>query len=943
MTGGTYRETLKRPGLQAFLWTQFLGAFNDNVCKIVVTFLTIGHFTAGLTTTLEIGKAATTGAALVGAVFILPFLLFSGYAGHLADVVSKRKVLIWTKVLEIVAMAAMFPALVLSARGVMWPVLAVLFLMAAQSTFFSPAKYGLIPEALPAEDLSRANGLLEMSTFVAIVLGTVIGGEAFEAWRGEPLLTGSVLTVIAVVGTITSFWIPSTAPAKTHQRFSMNPMNEIGRGFARLASDRNLFMTVMAISFFWFLGALIQLTVLPFGQEELHVGEAASTRLFTALAIGIGFGSLVAGRLSGDRIELGLVPVGGFGMGIFSLALVWAVPSYWLCAASLTLVGFTGGWFAVPLNALLQHLPDENEKGRILATNNVANTVGILLASAVLYVCGKLLGMSGSAIIALGGVLTLIATVYILTVLPDFFVRFTLWMLTHTVYRIKVVGRPNIPQRGPALIIANHVSMVDGALVGACVQRFVRFLVWGPHFRKPGIHALMKRLHAIPVTAGNKREVVEAIERARAELAAGHVVCIFVEGAVSRTGNLLPFKHGFERIVSGLDVPVIPVYLDRVWGSVFSFKRGKFFWKLPERLPYPVTVAWGGPLPSSTTALDARLALMELGSEAMTHRRRPTDLLHTVFMRVAKRRWRHLAMADSTGQRLTFGRTLVGSMLLGDVIRRRTDGQDMVGLLLPASVGGALANIAVLMAARVPVNLNFTTGPDALSAAIAQAGITTILTSKQFLSKAGIARSAGHGVPRGPPRRGHGRGEGPCAAGRAPGADLPAAPPVRRPRPGERRGHDHLLERQHRRAERRHAHARQHPGQRGQPRPDLPDGAAATASSACCRSSIRSGSRARCGSRCCRPARRVYHPNPMDAKTIGELAGSLSREHAHQHADILQLVPAALPARTIRAPEIRHRRRGEAARTAGGRVRAAVWRAAARGLRLHGNGAGHRR
>ena len=213
---------------------------------------------------------------------------------------------------------------------------------------------------------------------------------------------------------------------------------------------------------------------------------------------------------------------------------------------------------------------------------------------------------------------------------------------------------------------------------------------------------------------------------------------------MSRTGNLLPVQARLREASSpGLDVPIIPVYLDRVWGSVFSFKRGRFFWKLPERLPYPVTVAFGAPLPSTTSALEARLALMELGAEAMTHRRPPADLLHTVFMRVAKRRWRRFAMADSTGQTLTFGRALVGSMLLGRIIGRRTEGQEMVGLLLPASVGGAIANIAVLMAGRVPVNLNFTIGADAMSASIAQAGITTIITSRLFLSKAGLAAMPG--------------------------------------------------------------------------------------------------------------------------------------------------------------------------------------------------------
>ena len=743
MSGGSYSQTLRRRGVQSFLWTQFLGAFNDNVCKIVVTFLTIELFQSAPPAWLKVSDPTSAGAAIVGAVFILPFLLFSGYAGHIADVYSKRRVLIWMKWLEVLAMAAMVPALMLAARGVLWPMLAVLFLMAIQATFFSPAKYGVVPEALPAEDLSRANGLLEMSTFVAIVLGTILGGELFQAWHGAPWITGGLLTAIALAGTATSYGIPATAAAKPGGRVSLNPVSEVVLGTRRLLMDRNLLMTVVGISFFWFVGALIQLAVLPYGLHELNVGEAASTRLFTALAIGIGVGSLAAGRLSGDKIELGLVPIGALGMGTFSMLLIWAPPSYWLSAAALLLIGFFGGWFAVPLNALLQQKPADDEKGRILATNNVANTIGILFASAVLYWFGDRLHLSASQILGIAGGFTLLSTVYLLAILPDFAVRFVLWMLAHTAYRIRIVGRPNIPLKGPALIIANHISMIDGALVGACVQRFVRFMVYGPHFRKPGIHWLMKRLHAIPVTSGSKSEVIAAIERARAELAAGHVVCIFVEGAVSRTGNLLPFKRGFERIVAGLDVPIIPVYLDRVWGSVFSFKRGKFFWKMPERLPRPVTVAFGAPLPSTTTAPLARLAIMELGAEAMKHRRHSSHLLHTEFIGAARRRWSQLAMADSTGQKLTFGRALVGSRLLSRVIARRTAGQEHVGLLLPASAGGALANVATLMAGRTPVNLNFTIGTEGMRAAIAQSGITTIVTSRRFLSKAGVEELPG--------------------------------------------------------------------------------------------------------------------------------------------------------------------------------------------------------
>jgi acyl-[acyl-carrier-protein]-phospholipid O-acyltransferase/long-chain-fatty-acid--[acyl-carrier-protein] ligase len=726
MAAGTYRVTLAYRGVQPFLWTQFLGAFNDNVFKIIVSLIAIE----------TIGPLA--GAARVGAVFVLPFLLFSGYAGHLADKYSKRSVLIVTKSLEIVAMALAVPALMLGRLDLL---LVVLFLMATHSTFFGPAKYGIVPEILPDTEISRANGLLEMSTFAAIVLGTGFGGAIYQAWSAEPWKLGVVLVAIAVIGTITSFGIAPVGAARPDQRFSINPWGEIGRGIARLWPDRTLWMTAVGLTFFWFLGALLQMALIPFGREVIGVDDANATRLYTPLAVGIAAGSLLAGRLSGDKVELGLVPIGAFGLGVFSLAFAGST-TYVGTAITLAALGIAGGFFAVPLNALIQQRPAESEKGRVLATANFMATVGILLASVTLA-ASDWVSLTTPQLLVGVGAFTLLSSVYVLLRLPDFFVRFTLWMLTHTIYRITIVGRPNIPQRGPALIIANHVSVVDGALVGACVQRFVRFMVYGPYFRMKGVNWLLRRLHAIPVSGGNRAEVVAAIKTARAELAAGHVVCIFVEGAISRTGNLLPVKRGFEHIVEGLDVPIVPVYLDRVWGSVFSFKRGRFFWKLPEQLPYPVTVAFGDPLPSTTTANEARLAIMELGTEAIMRRRHASDQLHTSFIRSAKRRWHTLALADSTGQELTYGRALVASRLFARAIAARTPGEERVGLLLPASVGGALANIATLMAGRVPINLNFTIGAEAMDGAIAQAGIKTILTSKKFLAKASLPERPG--------------------------------------------------------------------------------------------------------------------------------------------------------------------------------------------------------
>ena len=334
----------------------------------------------------------------------------------------------------------------------------------------------------------------------------------------------------------------------------------------------------------------------------------------------------------------------------------------------------------------------------------------MLAAAGVFWLLGAVMQVTNSQIILLFGLLTLAGTVYIVLRVPDFFIRFTLWMLTHTIYRITIVGRPNIPLRGAALIVVEP-------RVGhrRRPRRRVAAAVRALHGLRPVLPSAGRQLASAPHArhprhGGQPARSRCAVDRARAELAAGHVVCIFAEGAISRTGNLLPFQRGFERILKGLDVPILPVYLDRVWGSVFSFKRGRFFWKFPERLPYPVTVALGMPLPSTATAAEVRQAISELGSNAMSIRRETGARLHVEFMRSARRRWKHLAIADTTGQKLTYGRALIGAFAFGRVLERRTPGESAVGTLLPASAGAVLANIGLFIAGRLPVNLNFTIG-----------------------------------------------------------------------------------------------------------------------------------------------------------------------------------------------------------------------------------------
>ncbi len=723
MTTGHYNELLKNRGFFCFFWTQFLGAFNDNFYKIIVTLVA-----------LDIPLATGGGEQyipLIGGLFILPFLIFSGYAGYLADVHSKRTILVSVKVFEIFAMTLGLLAFFSNRIALM---LTVVFLMGLHSTFFSPAKYGILPEMLPEKDLSRGNGLLEMSTFMAIILGTSLGGAIYEAWQDRLAWIGLLLIIIAALGTLTSLGITRVSPSGAAKKFGINPTAEIWEGTKDLYADQRLWLTVMGISYFWFLGAFLQMVLPLLGKDILHLGETRIGLLWTFAALGIGAGSLAAGRLSGDKIELGLVPLGSIGMGLFSVLLFFAEPSFTLSAGALLLLGASGGCFAVPLNALLQFRSARHDKGRLIATNNVFNTFGVLLASAILWLLSTPLHLPPNIIILILGLLTLALTFYAIYFLPDFFVRFMLWMLTHTLYRIRVIGEENMPVRGPALLVSNHVSFVDALLIGGSVQRFIRFMLHRDFYEMRPLNGLFRLMKVIPISA-HRRDIIDALRRARKEIQDGHVVCIFAEGAISRTGHVRPFKRGFEKIVEGIDVPIIPLHLDQVWGSIFSFKRGRFFWKWPSRVPYSVTVSFGKPLPTNTNTDALREAVLELECNAMRYRKGAGDLLHGKFIRTAKRRPFAFAMADTTGVSVSFSKVLIGSMLFSRWVEKHCGHQPIIGVLLPASVGGALANIAILLAGKVPVNLNFTAGRDTLTSAMRQCDIKTVLTSRLFLSK----------------------------------------------------------------------------------------------------------------------------------------------------------------------------------------------------------------
>ncbi|HWC98615.1 MAG TPA: acyl-[ACP]--phospholipid O-acyltransferase [Candidatus Sulfopaludibacter sp.] len=720
-----FKEVLNNGGFQAFLWTQFLGAFNDNAYRIIVSLRAV-HIVAQAD---QSGKYLS----LTAAIFVLPSLFFAGYAGHLADALSKRKVLIGVKAFEIFAMAV--GILTFLSTNVAWMFI-VLFLMALHSTVFSPAKYSIVPEMVADRDLSRANALVEMSTLVAIVLGTAIGPFLFTQWRDEAWKVGVVMLAVAIAGYFTSLRITRVPAAGAKEPFRLNPFAEVAIGTKHLLADRPMWFSVLGISYFWFLGLLFSNTLLLFGKENLHVSDSRIGLMITCLSLGIGAGSMLCGRLSGDKVEIGLVPVGGTFIGIFCIAMGLVNSTYFGALVVLACLGIATGLFFVPLNAYLQQRSEAGEKGRIIATNNIYNTIGMLLAATVPYLLHDRLHMRPDRILVVFGFVTLLVTVFIVGVVNEFLIRFLLWIVTHTLFRIRIVGQENVPFRGPALLVSNHMSHIDGFLIGACVQRFIRFMVWKPYYQMKPLNWFLRKTYAIPVGTSNAREAVEAIRAARRQLEAGHVVCIFAEGAITRTGNMLPFKRGMEKIVAGTNVPVIPVHLDGVWGSIFSFEGGKFFWKWPKTIPYAVTVSFGAPMASGVAAHEVRQAIQELSADAAAHRYTDADRLDRRVIRTARRNWNRFAMADSSGRELTYGRMLTGSVMMAAWARGAGADGESIGVLLPPTVPGALVNIGITIAGRVPVNLNFTAGREAMASAMQQCGIRTVVTSKIFLAKA---------------------------------------------------------------------------------------------------------------------------------------------------------------------------------------------------------------
>src|SRR6184192_3530153 len=714
-----------RLGFWSLIATQFQGAFNENALKFLVIYLILA---------VEKDKAQRDQMELlVGVLFAAPFILFSLMGGYLADRFSKRAVTIWTKVFEVGVMlfataALMGPHLKLA--------LAAIFLVCTQGALFGPSKYGLLPELLPPERLSWGNGVLELGTFLAIIVGSVSGSFLAEAFNGREIYAGALLLGFTVIGLVWSLGIGRVPAADPAKRFHLVSLIDVWSPMKLIRSDRVLWLAVLGNTYFFFVAGLLQFNIFIYGQDVLHIRSTEGGFLQAAIAIGIGLGSFAAGYLSGGKIEYGLIPLGSMGMTVLGLCLAIPDLSFRTVLLLLAALGFFGGFFIVPISALIQHQPEEDKKGVVIGTANWLSFVGIGAASAVYYAATHFVHLSPGGIFFWSAIATLGATAYVLWLLPDSLLRLMLWIATHTVYRLDVEGRENVPARGGALLTPNHVSMADAVLLIASIDRPIRFLMFKGSYEHPLVKPFARIMGVIPIASDQgPREMIHSLRLATDALKNGEIVCIFPEGQMTRIRKMLPFRRGMERIIKGVDVPIIPVNLDGVWGSIFSFAGGRFLWKFPRQIPYPVRVTFGKPLPPTATAQEVRLAVQDLGAEAFARRKKRMHTLPESFVYSARRHPFRFAMADGQRPKLSWFAALVGAVVLARRLRKRWKGQEMIGILLPPSVPGALVNFAAMLMRKVPVNLNYTVSNETLASCAQQCNLKTVVTARVFLEK----------------------------------------------------------------------------------------------------------------------------------------------------------------------------------------------------------------
>lgn len=828
------------------LITQFTVSLNDNIFRWLI--VPIGKATLGmyfLSQGVENAKDVGANYALTlgGLLFLLPFVILSGYGGICADRFSKRSVMIWCKAAEV---AIMISGVLFIWAGNLWLLFISLFAMGAQSAFYSPSKYGSIPEIVDEKHVAKANGIVGLTTVIAIILGTIIGGLLFNATtvpvNGSRMMSeapgqqhlwisASVLIGVAVLGLLSSLMIRRLPARDPGKRFPMNPVGQSFRDVAFLWASGALFLAAAGSAFYWGLGSLAQTNIDKFTNTVIIENQAYVGLLLAALTVGIGIGSFVAGFLTKNgKANLRFIPGLALGIAIFAIALFFTptnpdliqadtvavaaaetaetappiaaeesteIDLAVICStpflfASITLfiLGAFAGCYDILLMTFLQQEGEQKHRGQIIGGSNFLSFSAMLLGVGV-FGLFTWLGFSASGLWLIAGLATLIVAVIALVFVKLKAAAYIIVMgFLRLFYRFEIHGVENLPKdRGAALLVGNHVSFLDGLILLLLMplgnhpeteenqakepepdedgivplekmrgRRLPRIIFWAAYLKPALLNKLAKLYRGIPIQPG--KMALRAIREANRCLKNGEVVGIFPEGGITRTGCIMPFQNGVLHMLKDIpQTPIIPFHIGGLWGSIFSFKGDKFFWKFPERFRWRniknlqfrrhVTITIGEPFYVPKDRYELRQPVMKLQHEYVEKNTMVegtnSDNFHQDqipirgFVKWTRKRGRQLQLADTTGAELSGYKTLIGAIAMKRLFRREIYGNDPteqnIGLLVPPSVAGALANAAITLDLKTVVNLNYTVSSEVMNICIRKGDIKHVITSRRVMEK----------------------------------------------------------------------------------------------------------------------------------------------------------------------------------------------------------------
>ncbi len=588
-----------------FFITQSLGAFNDNVFKqaliIMISYETINLLTFNNQVLANIANV----------LFILPFLLFSAIAGQICEKYEKSQLIQKIKFVEILIMLCACVGFYFSNIYIL---LTVLFFMGFQSSIFGPIKYGYIPQHLEKEELIGGNALIETSTFLSILLGIILAGVLLLTGKAGVVYLCLVITFVSLIGFLLSKKIPYTPAVVPDLKINWNFLSETYQNFKFSKQNKSVFLCMLGISWFWGYGAVYVTQIPNYAEETLAGDESVATLCYVLFCFGIGLGSLITEKLSAGKIEMGLVPIGAFGLSLFSYELysantasgLSAVYNYmeflklegtWKILLNMVMIGVSGGLFTVPLYAQIQHKGDKQHISRIIAGLNIINALFVLLSG--IFSIAVLMNFTIPELFFIVALMNIAISIFIFIQVPEFIFRLVTWLLVNTIYRIRTKNMKAIPKHGACVLVCNHISYVDALIIGGYCKRNVRFVMHHTIFKAPVMGKLFKMAKAIPIAPAHENEELmqAAFDEIARKLEKDEVVCIFPEGRLTTDGNINEFKKGIEKIIERNPVPVIPMALKGLWGSWFSRFHGRAMKGFPRKFMAKIELEAGECVP----------------------------------------------------------------------------------------------------------------------------------------------------------------------------------------------------------------------------------------------------------------------------------------------------------------------------------------------------------